>query len=264
MSERHNRGDYRGDFGPEGNRRFEENREEHHGRSRQDSNRQGREGGQRGREGGGFGSEYGSWRQGAGVPGGGLGFGRDEDPGEGPEMYGRDMSYGHGDMNSDQPGRRRSDDTDWAPNRPARGRGMWSGDWADERSGSIGSAQSHTGEDYRGRGPKDYRRSDDRIREEVCDRLTDDPRVDASEVTIRVEEGEVILAGSVPGRDQKRRAEECVERITGVREVINQLRVSRSDMSSPQSTSQQSPGRGQRASSSVQQPGGAAARSRKR
>ena len=32
----------------------------------------------------------------------------------------------------------------------------------------------------RGRGPKDYTRSDDRIREEVCDRLTDDPRVDAS------------------------------------------------------------------------------------
>jgi hypothetical protein len=30
---------------------------------------------------------------------------------------------------------------------------------------------------HRGRGPKGYTRSDDRIREEVCDRLTDDPVV---------------------------------------------------------------------------------------
>lgn len=82
-------------------------------------------------------------------------------------------------------------------------------------------------EDYRGRGPKGYRRSDERIHEEVCERLTDDWSVDASDVSVSVQDGEVTLSGFVPSRDQKRRAEHCIERISGVRDVINQLRVNR-------------------------------------
>ena len=80
---------------------------------------------------------------------------------------------------------------------------------------------------YAGRGPKDYQRSDDRIREEICDCMTDDPMLDASEITVVVNKGEVNLSGLVTSRDQKRRAEDVAERISGVKDVTNQLRVSR-------------------------------------
>jgi osmotically-inducible protein OsmY len=78
---------------------------------------------------------------------------------------------------------------------------------------------------YYGRGPKDYQRPDDRVREEVCDAMTDDPLLDASEITVTVAHGEVTLTGSVTTRDQKRRAEDVAERISGVKDVTNQLRV---------------------------------------
>jgi hypothetical protein len=80
---------------------------------------------------------------------------------------------------------------------------------------------------YVGRGPKGYKRSDDRIRDEICDRMTEDPALDASEIEVEVIEGEVTLSGSVMSRDQKRRAEDVAERISGVRDVTNQLRVMR-------------------------------------
>lgn len=80
---------------------------------------------------------------------------------------------------------------------------------------------------FAGRGPKDYRRSDDRVREEICDCMTDDPLLDASEITVQVSEGVVTLSGSVTSREQKRRAEDVAERISGVKDVANQLRVAR-------------------------------------
>lgn len=82
--------------------------------------------------------------------------------------------------------------------------------------------------DHRGRGPKDYIRSDDRIREDANDRLTDDPIIDASNVTLTVQTGEITLNGTVGNRAEKRRAEDLVERISGVKHVQNNLRVAES------------------------------------
>jgi hypothetical protein len=82
---------------------------------------------------------------------------------------------------------------------------------------------------YSGRGPKGYRRGDDRIREDVCDRLTADWHVDATEVEVIVANGEVTLQGAVHSREEKRKAEDVAEMIPGVREVHNNLRVSRWD-----------------------------------
>lgn len=79
--------------------------------------------------------------------------------------------------------------------------------------------------DHRGQGPSDYTRSDDRIREDANDRLTDDWRVDARKISVAVQDGELTLSGTVPSRDAKHRAEECVENISGVRHVQNNLRV---------------------------------------
>jgi hypothetical protein len=78
---------------------------------------------------------------------------------------------------------------------------------------------------FAGRGPKGYQRSDERVREDVCDRLMADPEIDAVELSVSVANGEVTLEGSVPERSMKRAAEDCVESISGVRQVHNRLRV---------------------------------------
>ncbi|HEU4903457.1 MAG TPA: BON domain-containing protein [Flavisolibacter sp.] len=78
---------------------------------------------------------------------------------------------------------------------------------------------------HRGKGPTDYRRSQDRIREDICDRLTDDDRVDASNIRVQIENDVVILSGTVHSRDEKRRAEDLVESVSGVHDVENRLRV---------------------------------------
>jgi len=78
---------------------------------------------------------------------------------------------------------------------------------------------------FRGRGPKNYRRSDDRLREEVCDRLTDNEWLDASDVEVNVVAGEVILTGMVDSRYAKRLAENIAESVSGVSNVQNNLRV---------------------------------------
>lgn len=78
---------------------------------------------------------------------------------------------------------------------------------------------------FRGRGPKNYRRSDDRLREEVCDRLTDNEWLDATGVEVNVVAGEAILTGTVDSRYAKRLAESIAESVSGVSNVQNNLRV---------------------------------------
>lgn len=78
-----------------------------------------------------------------------------------------------------------------------------------------------------GRGPLNYTRSDQRIYEDVCDALSDDEEIDASQVEVKVEKGEVTLSGTVQNRDARRRIEDVVERISGVKEINNQVKVQR-------------------------------------
>lgn len=78
---------------------------------------------------------------------------------------------------------------------------------------------------YRGLGPRGYRRSDDRILEEVNEALTDDHDIDASHVEVSVRDCEVTLSGTVSSRYEKRRAEDLAERCRGVVDVHNRLRV---------------------------------------
>lgn len=80
-------------------------------------------------------------------------------------------------------------------------------------------------ESHRGKGPGDYTRSDERIREDANDRLTDDHRLDARQISVMVTEGEVTLTGTVSNRNERRRAEDLVEDISGVKHVQNNLRV---------------------------------------
>jgi osmotically-inducible protein OsmY len=83
---------------------------------------------------------------------------------------------------------------------------------------------------HRGRGPKGYQRSDERLKEIICERLTDDPFIDASGVTVNVSGGEVMLTGNVLVRQQKYAAEDLVAEVSGVTEIHNHLSVGSDEM----------------------------------
>jgi hypothetical protein len=108
-----------------------------------------------------------------------------------------------------------------------RGRAGWSG----SPYGGSGGPMTWTYTEYwlipgpyTGRGPQGYQRSDDRIKEDVCERLTQHGQLDASEVQVDVKNCEVTLRGTVDSRQAKRMAEDAAESVSGVREVRNELR----------------------------------------
>jgi osmotically-inducible protein OsmY len=86
---------------------------------------------------------------------------------------------------------------------------------------------------FRGFGPKGFTISDDQIREEVCEVLTRDSFIDASEIDVDVNNGCVILKGRVDSRQTKSLAELAIEGLNGVRDVINQLKFD-DDLRAPQ------------------------------
>lgn len=89
----------------------------------------------------------------------------------------------------------------------------------------AGIASEHRRGRFFGRGPKGYRRSSERIREEVSDRLMTHPDIDASDIEVRVGDGIVTLTGTVEDRHEKRLAEYIAEDALGVDDVDNQLKV---------------------------------------
>lgn len=119
------------------------------------------------------------------------------------------------------------DDRGPAERDPRHGGGMFGGQ---DRSQSLFSHDDGLGlgrrpGEHRGKGPRGYVRGDERILEEVCDRLTDDDRLDASGIEVRIEAGEVTLNGQVRSREDKRRAEDLAEQVSGVKHLQNNLRV---------------------------------------
>lgn len=143
----------------------------------------------------------------------GYGYDRDYPPGAGYGGRGYYGGYARG------------------PQRETGGRDFWDRT-SDEVSSWFGDAEAERRRRsdelrarHRGRGPRGYTRSDDRIREDVNDRLTDDPYIDATDIGVTVSNGEVTLNGHVSDRSDKRRAEDLVERVSGVTHVQNNLRV---------------------------------------
>ena len=154
---------------------------------------------------GGFGSEGGSGR-------GSYGYTR--------EAYGFGAGgRGTGSESSSGPGRGREWDRsgiEWA------GVERGSGD-----SRSTSSAAPRIGSRGK-RSPKGYTRSDERIREDVCDRLTES-YLECEEVTVTVKNGEVVLTGRAPSGETRRQIERIAEAVTGVQEVTNQIRTRRDE-----------------------------------
>jgi osmotically-inducible protein OsmY len=88
-------------------------------------------------------------------------------------------------------------------------------------------SQARTQQDHRGRGPKNYTRSDERLLEDLSEKLSEDPLIDASEISVEVKQGVVTLSGTVEKRWMKHQAEDLAERCSGVKDVENNIKVKR-------------------------------------
>lgn len=96
-----------------------------------------------------------------------------------------------------------------------------------EKNYSNLTHMDRTRRDFRGTGPKGYKRSDERILEEACEALFMSPEVDPSHIEVSVEDGVVTLKGTVERRSFKKAAEFVVEKVSGVKDVYNEVRVER-------------------------------------
>jgi osmotically-inducible protein OsmY len=141
------------------------------------------------------------------------------------------------------------------------------GGWSEHRGEDDRGFMEKMGDTFRegmakltGRGPKGYRRSDDRVREEVCERIARSD-VNAENVEVQVENGEVTLSGEVENRRDKRRLEDLIEDVFGVDEVRNHLRLRRETASSHMGAAQAS-STSSTQSSSTQTTSGEASRTR--
>lgn len=110
------------------------------------------------------------------------------------------------------------------------GPGRTRGTYGNDRDSFNGSAMPYgetdpAGRGFRGRGPKNWRPSDERIRDTVSELLTDHDGIDATDVEVTVENGEVTLSGTVGSRWEKRLADDIAHSCRGVHDVHNRLRV---------------------------------------
>jgi len=81
-------------------------------------------------------------------------------------------------------------------------------------------------------GPKGYQRSDERIRDDICERLMYRDDLDVENVSIEVKEGRVRLDGEVPERRMRHEIEDICDSVLGVQDVENNIRVKRGLLSS--------------------------------
>ena len=92
-------------------------------------------------------------------------------------------------------------------------------------NGVVAAARPGARERSLRRGPKGYRRSDERIEDDIAARLWNDRFIDSSDVAMRVRDGVVTLEGTVPERWMKHAIEDIAVHCRGTREVENRIRV---------------------------------------
>ena len=184
-------------------------------------------------------------------------------------IYDRDENYGSSSSYRDRDyyrqnrnyGSARSDYGDRAYGGRLNNQGMsedrgWWDKATDEVSSWMGDddAQRRREMDrgHRGKGPRNYTRSDDRIKENVNERLSDSYYLDASDIDVSVENGEVTLSGNVDSRTAKRRAEDIADDVSGVNHTQNNLRVKKNNSESYSSNMSSSGTSSQTASSTTE------------
>lgn len=80
---------------------------------------------------------------------------------------------------------------------------------------------------FTGIGPKGYKRTDARIREDICELLADDQYINAADIVVSVDNGVVHLSGSVNQREDRVEAELLAESVIGVEDIQNDISVRR-------------------------------------
>ncbi|QLY27300.1 BON domain-containing protein [Bdellovibrio sp. KM01] len=108
----------------------------------------------------------------------------------------------------------------------------------DNYGSHSGQGRDESRRSFEGRGPKSYTRSDDRIKEDVCDMLTRHSEIDANDIEVEVKNGEVTLSGTVNERRMKHMAEDLAERVSSVKDVTNNIRVQKESTHDWSSSSQ--------------------------
>lgn len=114
----------------------------------------------------------------------------------------------------------RNEDRDWW-DKASDEVSSWFGDDDAERRRRMDKMQGP----HSGKGPKGYTRTDERLKDDINERLYHDSHIDASDVDVSIENGEATLTGTVESKMAKRRIEDIVESIPGVRDVENRLKV---------------------------------------
>jgi osmotically-inducible protein OsmY len=161
------------------------------------------------------------------------GYGYGQGYGQGP-AYGQGQGYGQG---------------------PAYGQGPGYGQRQAYGQGRGRARGPHT------RGPKGYQRSDERLKEDISERLMESHYIDSSDVTVEVRGAKVVLEGTVPGRHMKHAIEDIVDACPGVQDIDNRVRVMSTSQSATgsQSTSQHTGGTGSSTLSGASVGGGGSA-----
>ncbi|HYD89661.1 MAG TPA: BON domain-containing protein [Vitreimonas sp.] len=97
-------------------------------------------------------------------------------------------------------------------------------DYAERRSDRNQRRLGEIRRSMRRRGPSPVIEDDERLRGKICRRMREDDDLDASDVHVRVRDGEATLEGVVDDPDERRHAERCAHSVRGVRFVRNRLR----------------------------------------
>lgn len=162
-------------------------------------------------------------------PRAGSGYGGyGESPGEGAAGYDSGRNYaaepgwgpGYGERSEQDPRFGRST----PPSGPSGRDESFAGHGGSSRGG-VGQGHPRSREQRARRGPKGYERSDERLKEDVCERLMWSDDIDASEVTVEVKSGVVHLDGAVPERRMKHAIEDVVDECPGVKDIENRIKV---------------------------------------
>jgi len=144
---------------------------------------------------------------------------RNQDP-----SYQREQVYGSGSPSYSGPTSYGDEEGGYYGDRPQ---------WADEPEASFETAErggyNRGPTAWRDRGsrrtdPKGYTRSDERVRENVCEHLAHSG-LDVSDVSVAVADGCVTLEGTVRDRRTKHRIEDCTDACAGVQDVDNRIRI---------------------------------------
>jgi osmotically-inducible protein OsmY len=138
-----------------------------------------------------------------------------------------DEEFHDRDYEDDEGGRR-----DWADKATDEVKSWFGNDRAEHRRDSDRRRERRRERDrrrdFRGVGPRTHHEEDEELREMICERLADDPHLDASDILVRVIDNEAILDGAVDSERDARHAYDIAIDTPGIVHVRDRLETHRS------------------------------------